>query len=318
VGRHQRLRVVVAENHAVRDELIMQIVMRMLVPGVVSLVLLGFWVWMATRRGLLPLDALARQIGARDPQRLHAVTPESAPEEIRPLLAALNDLFLRVERAIENERRFTADAAHELRTPLAALAAQAQVATRARDATERDHALERLTTGTARAAHLVDQLLTLARLDPEERTTPTESVRLDRLAEKVCADHGAQALAKDVALELDAAPTTLAADANLLRILLRNLVDNAIRYTPPGGRVGVAVAGGADGVKLTVTDTGPGIPAAECERVFERFSRLAGQETEGSGLGLSIVRRIAELHGARVTLAPGDAGRGLAVAVSFG
>ncbi len=319
--RHDPVRVLVAESHEVRDELIAHIVMRMLAPGIVGLILLGFWVWIAIRRGLLPLDTVTRQVGDCAPERLHAVVPESAPEEIRPLVEALNDLFLRVERAIDNERRFTADAAHELRTPLAALAAQIQVAARARNDAERNHALEFLTTGMARTSRLVDQLLTLARLEPELAAAPAVGVGLDSLAQEVCADHGPQALAKDIALELDAEPVTIAADEDLLRILLRNLIDNAIRYTPAGGRVAVTVAvagAGASGkARLTVSDSGPGIPPAERSRVFERFARLAGQETDGSGLGRSIVRRIAELHGATVTLDTGINGQGLAVVVTF-
>jgi len=315
-GKH-RMRVVVAENHEVRDELVAHSAMRMLLPGVVSLVVLGLWVWLATRRALLPLATVAQQVAKRDPARLLAVAPEAAPAEIKPLIEALNDLFARVEHAIDNERRFTADAAHELRTPLAALAAQAQVAARARDAAEREHALGQLGSGIARAAHLVDQLLTLARLEPQPGAVPRAAVRLDHLAQEVCADHGASALAKDIALELDAQPLSIAADADLLRVLLRNLVDNAIRYTPRGGQVRVTVAGDAAGAGVTVSDSGPGIPEAERERVFARFSRLAGQETEGSGLGLSIVRRIADLHGATVTLATAEDGKGLAVAVRF-
>ncbi|MDD5249973.1 MAG: ATP-binding protein [Rhodocyclaceae bacterium] len=314
--RHHH-RVQVAENHAVRDELVGHIAWRLLLPALFGLPLLGAWVWFATRRGLMPLAALARQVGERAPERLHAVTPAAAPEEVRPLLEALNDLFARVERTLANERRFTADAAHELRTPLAALAAQAQVAARARNAAERDHALAFLTAGMARTSRLVDQLLTLARLEPEPAAAAAAAVRLDSLAQEVCADHGPQALAKDIALELDAEPVTIAADENLLRILLRNLIDNAIRYTPTGGRVGVTVSGAGGKARLTVSDSGPGIPEGERSRVFERFARLAGQETDGSGLGLSIVRRIAELHGAQVTLETGNNGQGLAVVVTF-
>jgi two-component system sensor histidine kinase QseC len=315
--KHGRHRVQVAENHAVRDELIGHIAWRILLPALFGLPLLGAWVWLATRRSLAPLDAVAAQISASAPEQLHAVVPTAAPEEIRPLVDALNDLFARVTRTLDNERRFTADAAHELRTPLAALAAQAQVAARARDDAERSHAIAQLSTGMVRASRLVDQLLTLARIDPERAAAPTASVRLDRLAEEVCADHGAQALAKNIALELDAMPLAVTGDDNLLRTLLRNLVDNAVRYTPAGGRVDVIVAESATGASLSVCDTGPGIPAEDRERVFERFSRLAGQETEGSGLGLSIVRRIAELHKAKVVLKTGVDGRGLAVEVRF-
>ena len=315
--KHRR-RVQVAEDHAIRDELIGHIAWRLLMPALFGLPLLGAWVWLAIRRSLVPLDAVAGQIAGREPTRLQPVVPQTAPEEIRPLVEAINGLFARVGQAMEAERQFTADAAHELRTPLAALAAQAQVATRARDEAERRHALDQLTSGMARASRLVDQLLTLARIDPQHGIASTAAIRLDQLAQDVCADHGPQALAKNIALELDAAPVAIPADADLLRVLLRNLVDNAIRYTPAGGRVNVAVAATGDGACLTVSDTGPGIPVAEHGRAFERFSRLAGQDTEGSGLGLSIVRRIAELHAARVTLEPGRDGRGLAVTVAFG
>jgi two-component system sensor histidine kinase QseC len=315
--RHDPVRVVVAEDHTVREELIADIMATMLTPGLFGLVLLGIWIWMATRRGLAPLDAVAHQVGDRAPERLHAITPDSAPEEVRPLLGALNDLFLRVEHALENERRFTADAAHELRTPLAALAAQAHVAMRARDEGERQHAFELLATGMTRTAHLVDQLLTLARLEPEQSALPSSGFRLDDVAQEVCANHGTQALEKDIALELDATPVTLTADPELVRILLRNLIDNALRYTPAGGRVQVTVAAADGRPSVTVSDTGPGIPKAERERVFERFARLAGQDIEGSGLGLSIVRRIVEKHRAQLRLDDGLDGAGLAVVVTF-
>ncbi len=302
----------VEESKDERQEFINRVVWRLIAPALVGLPLLGAWVWLATRRGLAPLDAVAEQIAARAPDRLHPVTPSTAPKEIRPLIEAINNLFGRVEKTLESERQFTADAAHELRTPLAALAAQAQVILRARDDAERSHATAQMITSSRRAGRLVDQLLTLARLDPEN-IVPAAAVRLDSLAEEVCADHGAQALEKEVVLELEAVPTTVAGRADMLRILLRNLVDNAIRYSPMGGCVTVAVAPSL----LTVTDTGPGIPPAERERVFDRFRRLAGQDTEGSGLGLSIVARIAERHGATTRLAAGDNGSGLQVIVEF-
>jgi len=300
------------EDEHERQELIAGIAWRLSAPLLFGLPLLGAWIWLATRRGLAPLDAVAKQIAEREPDRLHAVVPASAPAEIRPLIEAINNLFGRVERTIESERQFTADAAHELRTPLAALATQAQVALRARDEGERNHAIEQLIASSQRAARLVDQLLTLARLDPDATVT-TESVRLDRLAEEICAGHGGMAVMKGVALELDAAPASVAGHADMLRILLRNLVDNAIRYTPAGGRVVVTVTPGS----LTVADTGPGIPEAERDRVFDRFHRLAGQDTEGSGLGLSIIVRIAERHGAVIELGAGENGKGLRVTVRF-
>jgi two-component system, OmpR family, sensor histidine kinase QseC len=306
------LHVLVGENHHVRDEMIGHIAWRLLLPAMFGLPLLGAWVWLATRRGLRPLNAVAELIAAREPQHLKPLEPETAPDEIRPLIESINHLFARVEKTLESERRFTADAAHELRTPLAALAAQAQVAMRARNDDERRHAFNQLVASSRRASRLVDQLLTLARLDPAD-AVPSGVVSLDSLAEDICAMHGALALEKNITLELDAMPAIVSGDCDMLRILMRNLVDNAIRYTPPGGRVAVAVTATA----LSVADTGPGIPVSERERVFDRFHRLAGQDTEGSGLGLSIVARIAERHGARVELSEGDEGRGLRVSVSF-
>ena len=311
-NKARTVRVVVGQNDHVRDELVSHTLWQLLLPALLGLPTLGAWVWLAIRHGLRPLDVVAEQIAAREPEHLDAVEPATAPVEIRPLIESINHLFARVEQAIEAEKRFTADAAHELRTPLSALAAQAQVALRARDADERRHAIDQLITSSRRAARLVDQLLTLARVDPAE-APPAGTVELDWLARQVCEINGPQAVENGVALELDAVPTTVTGDADMLRILLRNLVDNAIRYTPSGGQVTVAVTERT----LTITDTGPGIPAAERERVFDRFHRLAGQDKEGSGLGLSIVARIAERHGARIQLADGDGGVGLRVTVEF-
>lgn len=311
-SKDRKVRVIVGENHHVREELVAHTVWQLLLPAILGLPVLGAWVWLAIRQGLRPLNVVAEQIATLEPEHLDALEPDTAPEEIRPLVESINHLFARVEQAIEAEKRFTADAAHELRTPLAALAAQAQVALRARDADERRHAIDQLITSSRRAARLVDQLLTLARVDPAE-PPPAGTVELDWLARQVCEINGPQAVENEVALELDALPTTVTGDADMLRILLRNLVDNAIRYTPAGGSVTVAVTERT----LTITDTGPGIPAGDRERVFDRFHRLAGQDKEGSGLGLSIVARIAERHGARIQLADGDGGVGLRVTVEF-
>lgn len=313
--RQGKLRVQVGENHHVREELAWYIAGRLLVPGAFGLLLLGAWIWFATRRGLAPLDEIARQLADRAPDRLGPLNPAQAPQEIHTLLDALNGLFARVEQALENERRFTADAAHELRTPLAALTVQAQVALRAQNAVERDQAIRQIEIGTRRASHLVEQLLTLARLDP--MALPAfDAVSLAALAAEACADHGAVALAKNVTLELDASgEAAVAGQSGMLRVLLRNLIDNAVRYTPAGGKVGVGVTARDGAVILSVSDDGPGIPAAERENVLHRFHRLAGQDVEGSGLGLSIVARIAEMHGARLELA--DASPGLIVRVIF-
>lgn len=301
----------------IHKELTDHLLKTMLVSLLFGLPLLGGWLWFATWRGLKPLDAVAAEIAQRAPERLDPVVPVAAPREVRPLLEALNALFARVDQAMQNERAFTADAAHELRTPLAAISAQAQVAARARDAVERDHALAQLSVSARRASHLVEQLLTLARLDPA-RPLEMGQVRLDLLAAEACADHGAAALEKNITLELDA-PQPVGVEGNeaMLRILLRNLVDNAIRYTPAGGKVEVGVTARQGVARLTVSDDGPGIPADKRAEALRRLHRLAGQEIEGSGLGLSIVARIAELHHAQLELRDGIGQPGLTVQVTF-
>ena len=312
------LQVQVSENHHVRDELIGHIAWRLLFPALIGLPLLGLWVWLATRQGLAALDGVAAQIGARAPQQLQPVVPASAPEEIRPLVEALNDLFRRVEAALEAERRFTADAAHELRTPLAALQAQLQVALRARDAEEQKCSLHNLQVGLTRASHLVDQMLQLARLDPERGLPESVPVDLSEVAESVCAELGATILAQDMEFDLATeAGVVVAGHKDWLRVLVRNLVDNAVRYTPRGGRLKIAVGRDGGRPSLTVSDSGPGIPAAEREAVLSRFHRLEGSEQPGSGLGLSIVARIAELHGAQLELADAEPAPGLRVRVSW-
>jgi two-component system sensor histidine kinase QseC len=313
----RQLHAQVGENHHVREELSGNIVLRMLAPAVFGLPLLGLWVWFAIRRGIAPIASVTEQVAGRAPEHLKALAPATAPQEIRPLIDALNDLFDRVEGALDNERRFTADAAHELRTPLAAIVAQAQVARRARDEAEREQALVQIAASGRRAGRLVEQLLLLARLDPAAALDKAV-VRLDKLAAEVCADQGGMALDKNITLELDApGEVAIHGHADLLRVLLRNLLDNALRYTPAGGKVGVGVTAQEDRICLTVSDSGPGIPPAERANVMRRFHRLAGQETEGSGLGLSIVARIAELHHASVVLVDGIGTSGLSVQVSF-
>jgi len=311
-NKEHDVRVIVGENYHVRDELINHTLWQLLTPALFGLPILALWVWLAIRHGLRPLNDVAGQIRAREPEHLSPVQPETAPIEIRPLVDSINQLFLRVGKTIESEKRFTADAAHELRTPLAALAAQAQVALRARDADERRHAIDQLIASSRRSARLVDQLLTLAKVDPTE-AVPAGTVELDWLAQQVCAINGPLAVESGVTLELDKMYTVVTGDADMLRIMLRNLVDNAIRYTPAGGRVLVSVTERT----VSVSDSGPGIPAEERERVFDRFHRLAGQDKEGSGLGLSIVARIAARHRAKVRLAEGEGGVGLKVSVEF-
>lgn len=308
-NRDGSLQVQVAEDHAIREELTGSIAWRLLLPALLGLPLIGLGVWLATRHGLATLDAMAAQLGARQPDQLQALIPASAPSEIRPLLDALNALFARVAAALEAERRLTADAAHELRTPLAALLAQAHVARQARDDAERAQALQQLQIGLERAAHLVEQMLLLARLDPESRLPDPEVLDLAEVVEDVCAELGASILARHLDFDFSPAPDSrVRGQRAWLRVLVRNLLDNAIRYTPAGGQLRVALQRQANGLRLTIADSGPGIPPAERTRVRQRFHRLHDGSIPGSGLGLAIVDRIARLHGARLSLDQAEAG----------
>lgn len=312
------LQIQVGEALAIRDELTARVAMSTALPLLLGLPLLALVISVAVSRSLRPLRHLAEAIHRRHPDNLSPLLPANTPLEVAPLLGALNHLLQRLGRALENERRFTADAAHELRTPLAALRVQAQVALRSRQDAERKLALEQVVAGVDRAARLVEQLLVLARLDPAEGHALAESFELEPLAAEVIASQAGQAAASGIELELvSTRKPRLTAIRDSVELLLRNLLENAIRHTPREGRVMVVIERDERAaIILRVADSGSGIPQQERERVFERFYRLSGNEGPGSGLGLSIVRRVAELNHAEVTLGESSLG-GLEVAVSF-
>ena len=314
----RRYLVQVGERYETRDEIAVGLAKNLLLPLLFALPLLGLLVWLNVARALRPLARLGRQVAERDPGNLGVLDAGAIPAEVMPLVENLNRLFGRVTQLIENERRFTADASHELRTPLAGLKTQAQVARAAAGDAERKHALDNVIAGCDRATHLVQQLLTLARLDPDEPGSKAETCDLQALASAAVAELAPYALSKKVEIELaegDAVP--VAGHAGLIAILLRNLIDNAIRYSPEGGSVRVRAERDKNTATLTVTDAGPGIPADERGKVGQRFYRILGTEEYGSGLGLSIVKRIVELHGASLSLDDGEQGRGLSVTVRF-
>lgn len=307
----------VGERREARDELAEELAKGMLHPLLLALPVLGMLLWIVVRRGLKPLEAVTAQVADRAPDNLAPLAVQRPPAEVAPLVERLNTLFGRVARQLDQERHFTADAAHELRTPLAATRAQAQVARAAGHPVERDRALDAVIEGCDRATHLVDQLLILAQMDANA-VPADERVSLQHLAEEVLADLAPSALEKAMEVELEAAAElNVRGRRSWLRILLRNLVDNAIRYTPRGGRVQVRIGREGTHLILSVTDTGPGIPENERLRVRERFYRLLGSGEKGSGLGLSIADRIAAIHGATLHLAAGDGGVGLKVVVEF-
>jgi signal transduction histidine kinase len=289
----------------------------LLLPLGVLVVVLGMLIHAAVTRALAPLQQVRDEIGRRGVGSLHALDAKSLPEEVAPLVDTLNELLARLDTILTAQRRFVADAAHELRTPLTAIRLQAQIAQRSADAEERQKALTELESGVERASHLVSQLLQMARLEPGIGHAPPTALRLDELMKTVVAAFSAQAEAGDRDLGIVRADAVeVLGQRDHLRVMLDNLVDNALRYTPPGGRVDLALIREDDRAILTVSDNGPGIPAAERERVFERFHRLAGGDIPGSGLGLAIVREVATQHQAAITLEDAPGG-GLTVRIVF-
>lgn len=314
-SRHEFM-IQVGEPLSGRESLARHITLKMLIPTFITLPILALLIWFGVGAGLRPLKQLKQEVQQRAANRLEPLAMDGVPEEVAPLAQALNNLFSRLKQAIESERRFTADAAHELRTPLAALRIQAQVAFRSTDETERKTALENVLRGVDRATRLVAQLLTLARVDPETAVTSFKPVDLHGLAASVMTDLESLAQAKQIELTLaEGSPCIVLGDEDQLRLLLRNLLDNAIRYTPEHGCVELAALHNADAIALEVRDTGPGISITEREQVLQRFYRISGSREDGSGLGLSIVQRIAELHGAKLVLGDNDSGHGLSVKV---
>ena len=309
----------VGERYDVREELITNISRRLITPALVTLPLLGVLIWVGIGRGLRPLQKVAKEVMRRDPAYLEVMDIGPVPDEIKPLVKSLNGLFEQVKVAFEKERQFTDDAAHELRTPLAALKTQAQVALRARDSHERTTALEQLLSGVDRASHLVGQMLTLARLDPEAGVIQREGINLHELAADVVAQLVPKAIKKQINVELTGdEDAKVLAEPLSLSILIRNLVENAIVYTPESGEIILNIDKTAtSGVVLCVTDTGPGIDETLKHRVFDRFFRVLGNRSTGCGLGLSIVKRIAVLNQLRVELENSTQGQGLIATVYF-
>jgi len=302
-----------------REAIATRTALRALLPFIVLIPLIGAMIWFAVSRGLSPLESMSRALGKRRPDAMAPLAERNLPDELKPLAASVNALLARLDAALGAQRRFTADAAHELRTPLAALKLQLDVARRVGDDPARVAAYDDLEGGVARASHLVDQLLTLARVEPEALAARAGPCDVVALAKDAIVARGALAAQKRVDLGLAReAPATVRGDAASLAILLSNLVDNALRHAPEGGRVDVAVDRGEDGgAVLTVADNGPGIPADERERVFDRFYRGEGTIATGSGLGLSIVKRVADAHGATIALDAPHQGTGLVVTVRF-
>jgi two-component system, OmpR family, sensor histidine kinase TctE len=310
----------VAENRSARNEFARQILLRMVLPQALLIVVAGMMLWYAVGRGLAPLVTLRHEIENRSHRDLSALPEEHAPQEVRPLILAMNALLERLSLALAAQQRFIADAAHQLRTPIAGLKTQTELALRQAPAGEAQTTLRQLRSATERATHLVNQLLSLARAEPiAGRIQPAQLIDLLQLARDATTDWVPRALERNVDLGFDAASAAAYVDGDpfLLREMLNNVLDNAVRYTRPGGQVTVCVATGVAGPMVSVEDNGPGIPDAERARVFERFYRVLGTGVEGCGLGLAIVSEIAQSHGAQVSLNPGPNGQGTVVKIVF-
>jgi two-component system sensor histidine kinase QseC len=301
--REDDLWILVSERDDVRGELVGKIAGRSLLPDLIGLPLLALLIWLAVGLGLRPLAHMAQLLKSRDPDNLAPLLLAPLPQELEPVAASLNRLLQQVNQLVEREKRFIADAAHELRTPLAVLRVHAQNALQAGSDAERDESIKQLLAGVDRTTRVVTQLLTLARLEPSAQQLRLAPLDLCRLTRDTLAELTPLAIAREqeLALEVDEhADCTLTGDAASLATLLQNLVGNALAYTPTGGRVEVQLRSTAEHLILEVADSGPGIAPDLRAQLFERFVRFG--DGRGAGLGLSIVARIAELHGATVEL----------------
>ena len=311
----------VGQGLATRDVLARDLSISVLMPMLMLIPLLVVMVAWVLKRGLAPLDETSRRVSDRDAARLDPLPTHGVPEELAPLVEQINALLARLEGSLDAQRRFLADAAHELRSPVAALALQVQLAERAQSPAARAAAFRELAHGVVRARRLVQQLLDFARLEPGVQSEPFAATDLARLAREVVGRYAAQAEAQDVDLGADApAAAPMLGSEPQLRALIVNLVDNALRYAPRESAVTVSVRPQEGSLELAVVDAGRGIPEAERERVFERFHRVAGDHTRGSGLGLAISKAIVEAHQGSIALSdacPGAGLPGLTVAVKF-
>jgi two-component system OmpR family sensor kinase len=310
----------VAQPMRVRNAMALNAATRVLVPAFALLPALSVLIWLIVGKGLSPLKKLARAVSRRSAQALDPLPVARVPQEVLPVICALNDLLARLDAALTAQRAFVADAAHELRTPIAALQLQVQLMERAGCEAERAAAIADLKAGVRRASRAVQQLLTLARQGSSAESPALQEFDLGELARSVIAGHAVLAAEKAIDLGYtghEGEVLNLCADAAALQVLLENLVGNAIRYSPHGGHVDISVSRHPAGnIVLEVSDNGPGIPPAERERVFDRFYRGTTTEEPGSGLGLAIVRAIAERHRAKLELGDSQTG-GLRVRVTF-
>lgn len=318
VARKPGRTVQIAQNESSRREIAVGLAGRFIVPIFLLAPPLMFVVWWMVTRSLAPLQRIRTQVSRRRAEDLSMLPEDGLPDEIAPLVSELNLLFSRAQSAFEARQSFVANAAHELRSPLTALHLQAQAVHRAATAEARELAIRRLLAGVDRATRLVEQLLFLAREEAQGQI-PFRKVTVDLadVARRTLSEEAPRAEARGVCVELEiAGEPMVAGEPASIAILMRNLIDNAIKHTPPGGKIALRLLS-ARTPTLAIEDSGPGIPAEERGRVFDRFYRVAGSDTAGSGLGLSIVESVAKRHGASVHLARSALLGGLQVTVVF-
>ncbi len=319
-GVSRQLLVQTAETLNKRHILQHEIISGVLLPQLVLIVLAAMSVWLGVRRGLMPLQQVRQAIASRSERDLSPLAEQNAPHEIQPLLRAINGLMQKLGQTLEVQQRFVADAAHQLRTPLAGLTTQSEYALRQTDPESLRRSLDQIRTSAERTNRLIHQLLMLARSETS-RDTPAvfEQLDLNALTREVASEWVPRAMSRDVDLGFEGQDgiVTISGNRILLHEMLANLIDNAIRYIPAGGKVTVRLSHPRQPL-ISVEDNGLGIPVEERERVFERFHRLPGTGGDGSGLGLAIVREIARTHGALVWITEGTGGKGARACVQFG
>ena len=302
----ERVLVQVAETLNKRNRLAWEILASVVVPQLLLIVMATLVVYLGISHGLAPLSRLERAVSHRSHLDLSPVEIKGVPGEVRPLVEEVNDLMQRLSKTLDFQNRFIADAAHQLKTPVAGLKAQIEMALREDDPQQVRHSLAQLYVGADRLSRLVRQLLSLARNEPGAvDTVELQALDLDAFALEISMEWAPLAIKHgvDLGFEGHGSPVMIGAHADRLRELINNLIDNAVRYSQKGGRVTVAVTLSPDGQgQLSISDDGPSIPVQERTRIFERFHRLLGAHADGSGLGLAIVSEIATLHGARITL----------------
>lgn len=314
---NQGFQIRVFEASGLRDSLANKTALRMAQILLPALVVLALLIWFSVGRAMRPLLGMTGAIAQRGADNLEPISLESIPAEVQPLVDSLNHLLDRLAHSIDKERAFTADAAHELRTPLAAIKVQAEVALGARDDIQRSHAIHQVIAGVNRTTRLVQQLLLLARLDHPDSAT-MQPVDLGALAVECAGRKADAALRKDIELDLSTEPgCILHGDATALSLMLDNLIDNAIKYGRQGGRIAIAVTCDGSQLLLSVRDDGAGVPAADWPRLSDRFYRAPGNEADGSGLGLSIVAKIAQAYRGDLRFSSGIDGAGLGVTIHF-